>query len=129
MQSAKQKRGNNSDKLESLLEDRPRAAKPSGRTDSSPFTFALITPHFALCSIWSTITIELPKNPSGPGFSPPQSLGDWGASGEDSDPLPHGDFWDIWTTMEKQLSLRVSSGLSLADMTAQTGMDRAALFR
>ena len=57
------------------------------------------------------------------------SLGDLVASGEDSDPLSHGEFWDIWTTMEKLKSLRVSSGLSLADMTAQTGMDRAALSR
>ena len=38
-------------------------------------------------------------------------------------------YWDIWQTMEKRKSLRVSSGLSLADMTAQTGMDRAALSR
>ncbi len=69
------------------------------------------------------------QEPIRPRLLSPQSLGDLVAGGEDSDPLPHGDFWDIWTTMEKPLSLRISSGLSLADMTAQTGMDRAALSR
>ena len=51
------------------------------------------------------------------------------ASGEYSEPMSQGQFWDIWKTMEKLKSCRVSSGLSLADITAQTGIDRAALSR
>ena len=51
------------------------------------------------------------------------------ASGEYSDPMYHGEFWDIMKTMAKLKSLRVSAGLSLADITAQTGIDRSALSR
>ncbi len=57
------------------------------------------------------------------------NLGDLVASGDYTEPMPHGEFWDICRTMEKLKSLRVSCGLSLADITKQTGIDRAALSR
>ena len=57
------------------------------------------------------------------------TLEELAASGEYSEPMSQGEFWDIRRTMEKLKLLRVSSGLSLADMTAQTGIDRAALSR
>ena len=57
------------------------------------------------------------------------NLSDLVASGDNTDPMPHGEFWDICRTMEKLKSLRVASGLSLADITKQTGIDRSALSR
>ena len=57
------------------------------------------------------------------------TLDDVVASGEYSEPLNHGEFWDILRTMARLKSLRVAAGLSLADMTAQTGIDRSALSR
>ena len=51
------------------------------------------------------------------------------ASGDDSAPLSQAEYWDLRKAVLRLKQLREEAGLSLADVSERTGIDRAAICR
>lgn len=51
------------------------------------------------------------------------------ASGDYTEPVPHGQFLEVWSSISSLKQERLRAGLSLADVARSSGMDRAALSR
>jgi len=51
------------------------------------------------------------------------------ATGDYTDPVSQGEYWELRQTLLRLKSLREAAGLSLADVSERTGIDRAALSR
>jgi len=56
-------------------------------------------------------------------------LADLLASGKYSEPVSQGEYWELRQTMLRLKALRESAGLSLAEMSTRTGVNRGALSR
>src|SRR5262245_33454212 len=57
------------------------------------------------------------------------TLDDLLATGDYSDPIPHGEYLELQALISHLRQWREESGLSLADVSDRSGIDRAALSR
>jgi len=51
------------------------------------------------------------------------------ASGDYSEPVSQGEYWDLRKAVLRLKQLREAAGLSVADLAERTGIDRAAICR
>ena len=57
------------------------------------------------------------------------SLDELVATGDYTDPIPQGEYWDMLEAFRRLKEVRENAGLTLAEMSRRTGMDQAAISR